>query len=224
MLTELKTTLKSLAQDYKVTQYDLFGVSSEDQSACSLNKEPFQASASQKTSVTLRVWSDANHVGLASTSHTSKVGIEKAFKLAYEASKLLQNDPIELSPESLKTIESNNKKNTSLSPLSDLMTALIKAETVLLEDKNIKTVDNEIVENNSTRFYLSSQGAERVEEKSMAYCYLYPLSEREGSKTRQAGESDFASKFQDLNVSDVMQKAHEKLNSYLTYKSVSQGT
>ena len=84
--------LSKYGNEFNITKWDLGASSSNDLSVQVQKGEPKQLKASQRNSITLRVWDSENKVGITSTSDLTNEGIKKAIKIAIESRKFGNKD------------------------------------------------------------------------------------------------------------------------------------
>ena len=85
-ISSIQSQLHSLAQREGVSKWDL-GASRSSSASVQVDRgEAKQLKASQRSSITVRVWNQKGLVGITSTSDLSDSGLEKALMGAHQAS------------------------------------------------------------------------------------------------------------------------------------------
>ncbi|HEY9707572.1 MAG TPA: TldD/PmbA family protein, partial [Oculatellaceae cyanobacterium] len=225
-INELANYTQASAHQLGIHKFDVYG-SSVDQTSVQVDEgEAKQVKASNRSSVTVRVWNEDNTVGVTSTTDIDPKGIELALKTAYEASLFGVKEHVpDFSPEATVPIPTPSDEKAAQAPVSELIEILIKAEKELLEaHPAIKGVPyNGLSQSESSRFYLNSDGAIRNEARSSASLYLYTKTEQEGKKPRSAGAFRVSRNLEKLAVQDCQKEAVEKTISHLNYEKVQSG-
>lgn len=225
-INELANYTQASAHQLGIHKFDVYG-SSVDQTSVQVDEgEAKQVKASNRSSVTVRVWNEDNTVGVTSTTDIDPKGIELALKTAYEASLFGVKEHVpDFSPEATVPIPTPSDEKAAQAPVSELIEILIKAEKELLEaHPAIKGVPyNGLSQSESSRFYLNSDGAIRNEDRSSASLYLYTKTEEEGKKPRSAGAFRVSRNLEKLAVQDCQKEALEKTISHLNYEKVQSG-
>ena len=225
-INELANYTQASARQIGIHKFDVYG-SSVDQTSVQVDEgEAKQVKASNRSSVTVRVWNEDNTVGVTSTTDIDPKGIELALKTAYEASLFgVKEHAPDFSPEATVPITIPSDEKAPQAPVSELIEILIKAEKELLEaHPAIKGVPyNGLSQNDINRFYLNSEGAIRNEARSSASIYLYTKTEEEGKKPRSAGAFRVSCNLEKLAVQDCQKEALEKTISHLNYEKVPTG-
>ena len=225
-IKELANYTQASAHQQGIHKFDIYGSSVDETSVQVDQGEPKQVKASNRSSVTVRVWNEDNTMGITSTTDVDPKGVELALKTAYEASffGVKENVP-DFSPEATVPITNNSDETAPQVPVSELIDVLIKAEKQLLDaHPAIKGVPyNGLAQRDIDRFYLNSDGAIRNEARSYASIYLYSKTEEEGKKPRSAGDFRISRSLEQLDIQDCLQKAAEKTISHLNYEKVKSG-
>ena len=215
--------LSKYGDEFNITKWDLGASSSNDLSVQVQQGEPKQLKASQRNSITLRVWDSENKVGITSTSDLTNEGIKKAIRGAIEASKFGNKEE---SPEfsSLAKYPLNETKNniSKAHGINQLLSILQKAEKQLLEKhKSIDSVPyNGLSESYMERLYINSDGAKRYMELSQASLYLYAKSQEENKKPRSSGTVKINDSIEKLDINSCINETSEKLISHLNYNAI----
>ena len=225
-INELASYTQASAHQLGIHKFDVYG-SSVDQTSVQVDEgEAKQVKASNRSSVTVRVWNEDNTVGVTSTTDIDPKGIELALKTAYEASLFGVKEHVpDFSPEATVPISIPSDETAPQAPVSELIEILIKAEKEILEaHPAIKGVPyNGLSQSDINRFYLNSDGAIRNEARSSASLYLYTKTEEEGKKPRSAGAFRVSRNLEKLAVQDCQKEALEKTISHLNYEKVQSG-
>ena len=204
---QLFEILSKYGKEFNINKWDLGASSSSDLSVQVQQGEPKQLKASQRNSITLRVWDRENKVGITSTSDLTNEGIKKAIRGAIEASKFGNKDESpefsSLAKEPLHEIKNNITKEHGI---NHLLSILQKAEKELLEThKAIDSVPyNGLSESYMERLYINSDGANRYMELSQASLYLYAKSQEENKKPRSSGT---------VKINNCIEKAQKNLDA-----------
>ena len=225
-IQELATYAKESATKLGIQKFDIYGSSVDETSAQVDQGEPKQVKASNRSSVTVRVWNEEHRVGITSTTDVDPAGVELALKTAYEASFFGAKEHVpDFSPEATAPIPETSHEKTPQAPVSTLIETLAKAEKELLEaHPAIAGVPyNGMAQRDFDRFYLNSEGAQRYEGGSYASVYLYSKTEEEGKKPRSAGAFRVGHGFPELDVQACVQEAAEKTISHLNYNKIQSG-
>ncbi|MFP4222427.1 MAG: TldD/PmbA family protein [Phormidium sp.] len=225
-IQSLSNQVQEIAQKIGIRKYDISGSSVDETSVQVDRGEPKQVKASNRSSVTVRVWNDNNTVGIASTTDSNAKGLELALKTAAEASEFGAKDHVpDFSPEATKPIE--NLKTVQVPPteVTQLIERLVDLEKQLLDaHPAIASVPyNGLAQRDLDRFYLNSEGAQRHEAHSVASVYLYSKTEQEGKKPRSAGAYKVDVGVNYLDFEGCLKEAAEKTISHLNYEKVKTG-
>lgn len=225
-INELATYTQERAHQLGIQKFDIYGSSVDETSVQVDQGEPKQVKASNRSSVTVRVWNEDNTVGVTSTTDVDPKGIQLALQTAYEASFFGVKEHVpDFSPEATVPISSEGDEIAPQAPVSELIEVLIKAEKDLLAaHPAIKGVPyNGLAQRDIDRFYLNSDGAIRNEARSYSSIYLYSKTEEEGKKTRSAGAFEISRSLEQLDIQGCLQEAAEKTISHLNYEKVKTG-
>ncbi|MFG3818189.1 TldD/PmbA family protein [Limnothrix redekei] len=225
-IEQLATDARDLATNLGIKQFDLYGSSVDETSVKVRDGEPEQVKASQRSGVTVRVWSQDGRVGITSTTDIDRAGLELALRTASEASAFGATDNVpDFSPEATQPIDGNTSDMAPPAPINTLITALADAEKRLLDaHPAITSVPyNGLSQSDTERFYLNSEGALRHEARSIASMYLYAKTEQEGRKPRSGGAFRMARSFDSLDLEGCLQETTEKTLSHLNYDKIQSG-
>ncbi len=85
-INNLTSQTRDIAKTLGIQKFDICGSSSDDTSVQVDRGEPKQVKASNRSSVTVRVWNENDTVGVTSTTDIDPTGLELALKMAHEAS------------------------------------------------------------------------------------------------------------------------------------------
>lgn len=225
-IEEIASSAKAGADKLGIRKFDIYGATVDETSVKVDQGEPDQVKASNRSSVTVRVWNENNTMGVTSTTDVDPNGLELALKTAYEASffGVKENVP-DFSPEATAPIEAIAKEPAEPAPVSDLLDKLIGAEKALIEvHPAIAGVPyNGLAQRLSDRFYLNSDGAMRREARSTASIYLYSKTEEEGKKPRSGGAFRLSRSVTELDVDGCLKETAEKTISHLNYQKIPTG-
>lgn len=225
-IQEIASSAKAGADKLGIRKFDIYGATVDETSVKVDQGEPDQVKASNRSSVTVRVWNEENTMGVTSTTDVDPNGLELALKTAYEASffGVKENVP-DFSPEATAPIQAAAKDPAEPAPVSDLLDKLIVAEkTLMAAHSAIAGVPyNGLAQRLSDRFYLNSSGAMRQEARSTASIYLYSKTEEDGKKPRSAGAFRLSRSVNELDIDGCLQETAEKTISHLNYQKISTG-
>ncbi|HIK30827.1 MAG TPA: TldD/PmbA family protein [Oscillatoriales cyanobacterium M59_W2019_021] len=225
-VADLASQTREIAQKLGIQKYDIYGSSVDETSVQVDRGEPKQVKASNRSSVTVRVWNSHNTIGVTSTTDTDPKGLELALKTAFEASEfgVTENIP-DFSPEATAPLAATENATADPSPVSQLIETLISAEKELLDSHPaiVSVPYNGLSQRDIERFYINSDGSERHEAKSYASIYLYSKTEQEGKKPRSAGAFKMSRSVANLDVRGCVKEAEEKTISHLNYKKIPTG-
>ncbi|MDJ1184904.1 TldD/PmbA family protein [Roseofilum casamattae] len=221
----LAASAKESAQKLGIEKFDIYGSAVDETSVQVDSGEPDKVKASQRSSVTVRVWNDENRMGITSTSSLDSEGLELALKTAYEASFFGMKEHVpDFSPEATSPLETTVEK-VPQAPVSTLIEKLVDAEQQLVgsHDAIASVPYNGIAQRDIERFYLNSDGAARYEGGSYASIYLYTKTEQEGKKPRSAGSVRISLGLDHLDIQGCLDEAKDKTISHLNYEKVKSG-
>jgi PmbA protein len=85
-ITELAAIAQDKAQQLGIDKFDLYGSTIDESNVQVDQGAPKQVKASNRSSVTVRVWNAEHQVGVASTTDVDPIGLAIALKTAQEAS------------------------------------------------------------------------------------------------------------------------------------------
>jgi PmbA protein len=225
-INTIATAAKTAAQKLNIAKYDISGATIDEVSVQVDQGEADQLKASQRSSVTVRVWNDNQTVGIASTTDVDPNGLELALKTAYEASFFGVKDNVpDFSPEATVAIANPINTKAAQSDVPTLLATLVKAETDLLSaHAAIASVPyNGLAQKDVDRFYVNSQGAVRQDIHSVTSIYLYTKTEEADKKPRSAGAFRISHDLERLDVAGCLKEASEKTISHLNYEKIKTG-
>jgi PmbA protein len=225
-IQNLAAQAQEIADSLGIRKFDVFGSAVDETSVKVDRGEPDQVKASNRSSVTVRVWNEDQTMGITSTTDTDPNGLQLALKTAYEASffGVKENVP-DFSPEATTAIDHTPAELADQAAVSDLLDKLILAEKELMAaHPAIAGVPyNGLAQRLSDRFYLNSDGAMRKESRSTASIYLYSKTEEEGKKPRSAGAFRISHGVDLLDISGCIHESAEKTISHLNYAKIPTG-
>ncbi len=225
-INDLATYAQASAHQLGIQKFDIYGSSVDETSVQVDQGEPKQVKASNRSSVTVRVWNEEHTMGVTSTTDVDPKGVELALKTAYEASffGVKENIP-DFSPEASVPIANGSDKRAPQATVSKLIESLLEVEKeLLLAHPAIKGVPyNGLAQRDIDRFYLNSNDAVKTESRSYASLYLYSKTEEEGKKPRSAGAFRISRSLDDLDISGCLKETAEKTISHLNYEKVKTG-
>ncbi len=220
---ELKDRVHLISKENKINKWDLGASSSRDLSVQVDQGESKQLKASQRNSITIRVWNKDDLLGITSTSDLSTKGIRKAFEFAHNASNYGNKDEIpqfsKLSTSALPGVRNILRNSTGIDHLLEI---LKEAELQLINShKSITSVPyNGLAEANIERLYINSHGAQRYMNVTQASLYLYAKAQEDGRKPRSSGSVKIGYGVEDLNIEDCINEASGKTISHLNYEPI----
>jgi PmbA protein len=232
-----------IARDLDIQKYDIVGFAIVDSSVQVNAGKPQQMKASQRNSVTVRVWNKAGTAGIASTNSLDVFGLREALITAKETADFGNVDElVDFSPECLLPLNScvvasgtgesgigggGTEKAHSFveQPVERLLSDLLAAEKAVLAGHSaISSLPyNGLSQRSYSRFYCNSLGAFRFEETSFLSCYLYTRAQKENGKPRSAGISKVVKRYENLSLETMAQEVVKKTESFLDYVSISNG-
>jgi len=225
-INELANYAKESANQLGIKKFDIYGSTVDETSVQVDQGAPKQVKASNRSSVTVRVWNEDQTMGITTTTDVDPNGVELALKTAYEASFFGVKEHVpDFSPEASTPIANGSDGKAPQAPVSKLIERLIDVEKELLDaHPAIKGVPyNGLAQRDLDRFYLNSNDALRRESRSYASIYLYSKTEEEGKKPRSAGAFRISHSLDELDVSGCLKETAEKTISHLNYEKVKSG-
>jgi PmbA protein len=225
-INDLATTAQSTAQKLGIHKYDISGATVDETSVQVDQGQPKQVRASQRSSVTVRVWNTDHAVGITSTTDVDPIGIELALKTAQEASFFgVKDHAPDFSPEATNSIAKIVAEPATSAQVPKMIEALITLESELLATHPaIQSVPyNGLAQRELERFYLNSDGALRTEGRAIASVYLYTKTEEVGRKPRSAGAFRISRDLEHLDLQGCLQEAADKTISHLNYQKIKTG-
>lgn len=222
----IATAAQAAAQRLDITKFDIYGAAIDETSVQVDQGEPQQMKASQRSSVTVRVWNEQNTVGVTSTTDVDAKGLELALQTARDASFFgVQDNVPDFSPAATVPIAPAATTMQPQAPVAKLLQTLIGAEkTLLAAHPAITGVPyNGLAQRDIDRFYLNSAGAVRSESHSYASVYLYTKTEEAGKKPRSAGAFRVGTGVDQLDIAACLQEAADKTISHLNYEKIPTG-
>ncbi|MCX5936419.1 MAG: TldD/PmbA family protein [Pseudanabaena sp. LacPavin_0818_WC45_MAG_42_6] len=223
---QLVSDAKETANKLKINKFDIYGAIVDETSAEVDSGEPKQVSASNRASITVRVWNDHGTVGVTSTTNIDLIGLELALQSAHEASFFGAKENIpDFSPEAIADIPPRASQTSPQTAIEKLVETLLVAEKELLAKHTaIAGVPyNGLSQRDVSRFYLNSDGAMRNESSSLSSIYLYTKTEEEGRKPRSGGAYRVSRSFENLDVKGCVEETAEKTISHLNYDKIKSG-
>ncbi len=222
----LVSDAKETASKLNIKKFDIYGAIVDETSAEVDSGETKQVSASNRASITVRVWNDEGTVGVTSTTNIDRVGLELALQSAHEASFFGAKENIpDFSPEAISNIPERESQTAPQTAIEKLVETLLGAEKELLAaHPAIAGVPyNGLSQRDLSRFYLNSDGAMRNESSSYSSIYLYTKTEEENRKPRSGGAYRASRNFEDLDVKGCVKETAEKTISHLNYDKIKSG-
>ena len=226
IVQKLVSDAKETATKLGIKKFDIYGAVVDETSAEVDSGAPKQVSASNRASITIRVWNDDGTLGITSTTNIDRTGLELALQSAYEASFFGAKENIpDFSPEAIADIVARPDQTAPTTGIDLLLSSLLAAEKELLDaHPAIAGVPyNGLSQRDVSRFYLNSDGAMRHESNSYSSIYLYTKTEMEGRKTRSAGAYRVSRDFENLDIKGCVAETAEKTISHLNYEKIKTG-
>ena len=223
----LRDSLQKLATREGIRSWDLGAACSDDCSVQVDRGEAKQLKASQRSSITVRVWNNDGLVGITSTTDLSEPGLEQALVGAHEASRFGNPDDIpHFSPLAKAPLPELNRPLKERRGILPLLETLREAEEELLSrHPSIQTVPyNGLAESLSQSLYLNSDGALREMERTQASLYLYARAEETGRKPRSGGALRLGLGSAELDIAGCVDEAVVRTVSHLAYQPIETGT
>ena len=223
----LRDSLQKLATREGISSWDLGAACSDDCSVQVDRGEAKQLKASQRSSITVRVWNKDGLVGITSTTDLSDAGLEQALVGAHEASRFGNPDDIpHFSPLAKAPLPELNRPLQERRGILPLLETLREAEAELLSrHPSIQTVPyNGLAESLSQSLYLNSDGALREMERTQASLYLYARAEEAGRKPRSGGALRVGLGSAGLDIAGCIDEAVDRTVSHLAYQPIETGT
>ena len=223
----LRDSLQKLATREGISSWDLGAACSDDCSVQVDRGEAKQLKASQRSSITVRVWNKDDLVGITSTTDLSDAGLEQALVGAHEASRFGNPDDIpHFSPLAKAPLPELNRPLQERRGILPLLETLREAEADLLSrHPSIQTVPyNGLAESLSQSLYLNSDGALREMERTQASLYLYARAEEAGRKPRSGGALRVGLGSAGLDIAGCIDEAVDRTVSHLAYQPIETGT
>jgi PmbA protein len=121
-IDNLATHAKTTASQLGIKKFDIYGSTVDETSVQVDQGAPKQVKASNRSSVTVRVWNEDNTMGVTSTTDVDPNGLKLALKTAYEASffGVKENVP-DFSPEASAPIPNESDEKAPQAPVSTLI-------------------------------------------------------------------------------------------------------
>jgi len=223
---QLRSTLERLASRRGIGRWDVGVACSTDSSVQVDRGTAKQLKASQRSSITVRVWNREGLVGITSTSDITEPGLERALAGAHAASAFGNpDDTPRFSPLATAPVAERSQPIHQPQAIQQLLTTLRDAEAELLgRHSALTTVPyNGLAERSSERLYLNSDGACRQQRLSTASLYLYGRAEEQGRKPRSAGAVRLAHGAAELDIAGCIDEAAARTISHLDYAPISTG-
>ena len=223
---KLRTSFEVLSKSFNIKQWDIGATSTEDISVQVDRGETKQLKASQRNSVTIRVWNTNGIVGISSTSDMTESGLKKGLISAYNASNYgNQNEIPAFSPLAKSPLPKSRKPVKEQLGISSLIDILKNAEDQLIKShEHIESVPyNGLSELAYERIYINSEGANRHISSTQSSLYLYARAIEKNRKPRSAGAIRLAYGTKDLDINGCIEEVLLKTVSHLNYKPIKTG-
>jgi PmbA protein len=223
---EIAQSAQAQASKLGIHKFDIYGSTVDETSVKVDQGKPDQVKASNRSSVTVRVWNDHGTMGITSTTDVSPTGLELALKTAQEASLFGVKDNVpDFSPEATAPLHKEVAEQVPQVAVHELIDRLISVEQALVHaHPAIASVPyNGMAQRDVDHFYLNSEGAMRLEAYSTASLYLYTKTEENGKKPRSAGAFRISRGVESLDIDGCLQEATDKTISHLNYEKIPTG-
>lgn len=223
---KLVSDAKETANKLEIKKFDIYGAIVDETSAEVDSGAPKQVSASNRASITVRVWNNHGTVGVTSTTNIDRLGLELALQSAHEASFFGAKENIpDFSPEAIAAIPHRESQIEPQTAIEKLVETLLEAEKDLLsKHEAIAGVPyNGLSQRDISRFYLNSDGAMRQERNAYSSIYLYTKTDEKDRKPRSGGAYRVSRSFTDLDVQGCVAETAEKTISHLNYDKIKSG-
>jgi PmbA protein len=137
-IDDLANQVKAIADRLGIKKYDIYGSTVDETEADVYEGAPKQVGASNRSSITVRVWSEQNTVGVTSTTDIDPAGLELALKTAAEASAFGITEHVpDFSPEAIAPLDpaalDRTDQTAPSAPVQELLNILLAAEKEVLE-------------------------------------------------------------------------------------------
>ncbi len=219
----IKDRLNILSKEENISKWDIGASSSNDVSVQVYKAEAKQLKASQRSSVTLRVWNENEMIGITSTSDLSEKGLKKALISAKAASYYAnENERPNFSPLSKSDIKVKARSPIKEFGVKKLYERLKQAESDLI-NKHKAIIDvpyNGFSEVNYERIYVNSDGAERYLNNTQSTLYLYAKAQEVNRKPRSSGSIKIAYSSNEIDIEKCIEEAAMRTISHLDYKPI----
>lgn len=223
----LQERTAAIAQRLGIRKFDLGGSHIDEVSVQVQQGEPKQVKASQRSSITVRVWNTAGRLGVTSTTQLDDQGLETALGMALEASEFGVDEyipdfsPLATAPLSIPPLP----EVQPLAPAKTLLDRLIAAERELLgrHPAIVSVPYNSLSQRCTERFYLNSDGAARQQRSTVTTLYLYTKTEEAGRKPRSAGAIRLSRDLEHLDISGCIEEVADKTIRHLDYAPIPSG-
>ena len=125
---KLVSDAKETASKLSIKKFDIYGAIIDETSAEVDSGAPKQVSASNRASITVRVWNDEGTVGVTSTTNIDRIGLELALQSAHEASFFGAKENIpDFSPEAIADIPEREPQVAPTTKIEFPITAYLSA-------------------------------------------------------------------------------------------------
>ncbi|AFY69358.1 peptidase U62 modulator of DNA gyrase [Thalassoporum mexicanum PCC 7367] len=233
-IDDLANQVKTIADRLGISKYDIYGSTVDETEADVYEGSPKQVGASNRSSITVRVWSKQNTVGVTSTTDIDPAGLELALKTAAEASAFGVTEHVpDFSPEAIAPLDpaaleriEHKEQIADSAPIQSLLDILLSAEKELVEaHEAIEAVPyNGMSQKDVIHFYLNSAGAKRQEAHSVTTLFLYAQTTEAGGKKPRSGSAYRLSIGLDgLDIRGCIEETKEKTISHYNYQKITTG-
>ncbi len=222
----IEERLLNASEELHIKKWDIGASTSVDKSVQVDQGEAKQLKASQRSSITVRVWNEEDLIGITSTSDISFEGLRQALLGAKEASYFGNpKDTPQFSCLARDPLPELNRPLKEALTIQKLFQLLKSAERELLESHPaIETIPyNGLNEAKIERIYLNSDNANRRMERTQSSIYLYARAEEKGRKPRSGGAVRLALGSEELDIESCIKEAADRTISHLNYESVNTG-
>ncbi len=222
----VRDQMHKLSKSLGIYKWDI-GVGYSFDNSVQIDKgEAKQLKVSQRSSLTLRVWSNSGTVGVSSTTDISEEGLSKALESAHYCSNYGNKEDVpdfsKLANETLPELHYELKPQQGIKAIFN---QLKEAESSLLSGhSSIDSVPyNSLSEGVYERCYINSCGSFRDVIRTQSSLYLYAKTSERNLKPRSSGALRVAYGSMDLDIAGCVKETLEKTLSHLNYKPINTG-
>lgn len=227
---EISNLLEKMRAAKPGIRCDISGSSVADQTVKVKESGTLDQGASQRTSVTLRVWNASGRLGVVQLTSLSGDELMSAVEEALASAELgpaddLPEVPSPVTAGQLPPVASKESQALPRAELEEMAHTLQSAVTQLKAfHADIQSVPyNAISQRRVERFYANTSGLVRSQITQSISTYLYARGQAEGYKPRAAGHWGHEVSLAELNLSEVARVAGETLVAHLRPGKIDSG-